>query len=103
MTYCFDLDGTLCHTIGSDYENSVPYPERIAHVNRLCDEGHTIIIDSARGRVSGKNWTDFTAAQLKDWNVQFHTCRVGVKFAADEFIDDKAGTSAFDFFGGSPE
>ena len=29
MKYVFDIDNTLCLTKNSDYENSIPYPERI--------------------------------------------------------------------------
>ena len=40
---------------------------RIKLVNKLYDEGHTIIIDTARGSVSGKNYFFFTVNQLKSW------------------------------------
>ena len=89
MVYCFDLDGTLCNTDGNNYKDSTPKRERIEIVNTLYDEGHTILIDTARGCVSGKNYFFFTMEQLKSWGVKFHTLRTGVKFGADIFIDDK--------------
>jgi hydroxymethylpyrimidine pyrophosphatase-like HAD family hydrolase len=89
MVYCFDLDGTLCNTDGNNYKDSTPKKERIEIVNTLYDEGHTILIDTARGCVSGKNYFFFTMEQLKSWGVKFHTLRTGVKFGADVFIDDK--------------
>ena len=89
MVYCFDLDGTLCNTDGNNYKDSTPKEERIEIVNTLYDEGHTILIDTARGCVSGKNYFFFTMEQLKSWGVKFHTLRTGVKFGADIFIDDK--------------
>tara|TARA_Y100000385_G_scaffold151776_1_gene157386 strand:+ start:194 stop:493 length:300 start_codon:yes stop_codon:yes gene_type:complete len=89
MVYCFDLDGTLCNTDGNNYKDSTPKKERIEIVNTLYDEGHTILIDTARGCVSGKNYFFFTMEQLKSWGVKFHTLRTGVKFGADIFIDDK--------------
>ena len=98
MIYCFDLDGTLCHTEGSDYMNSVPMQERIDVVNRLFDEDNTILIDTARGSGSGINWLDETKEQLERWKVKHHKLRVRVKFHADVFIDDK-GISDKDFFG----
>ena len=45
MIYCFDLDGTLCHTEGSDYPRAIPMQERIDAVNELYENGHTIYID----------------------------------------------------------
>ena len=56
MIYCFDLDGTLCNTEGNNYSGSRPKKDRIQIVNKLYDDGHTIIIDTARGCVSGKNY-----------------------------------------------
>ena len=49
MTYVFDIDNTLCYTNDSDYENSTPREERIKKVNALYDEGHTILLQTARG------------------------------------------------------
>ena len=66
--------------------------KRIKHVNDLYDAGHTIIIDTARGSgaTRGKDWTDITLKQLEAWEVQYHDLRVGVKFSADVYVDDKA-------------
>ena len=89
MVYCFDLDGTLCNTDGNNYKDSTPKKKRIEIVNTLYEDGHTILIDTARGCVSGKNYFFFTMDQLKLWGVKFHTLRTGVKFGADVFIDDK--------------
>ena len=90
MIYCFDLDNTLCRTESNIYEEAKPIKERIDFVNKLYDEGHTILIDTARGCCSGKNWFYYTLEQLKGWGVKFHTLRTGVKFGADVFVDDKA-------------
>ena len=89
MIYCFDLDNTLCNTQGNYYEASTPITERIEAVNKLYDEGHIIIIDTARGSVSGKKWWTFTVEQLNSWGLKFHTLRTGIKFPADVFVDDK--------------
>ena len=49
-TYVFDLDGTLCETFsnpdghGMKYFEATPYPDRIEKVNKLWEEGHTIIL-----------------------------------------------------------
>ena len=63
MIYCFDLDGTLCNTEGNNYSESSPKKDRIQIVNKLYNDGHTIIIDTARGCVSGKNYFFFTMDQ----------------------------------------
>ena len=97
MVYCFDLDGTLCNTDGNNYKDSNPKKDRIKIVNALYEDGHTILIDTARGCVSGKNYFFFTMEQLKSWGVKFHTLRTGLKFGADIFIDDK-GISDEAFF-----
>jgi len=92
MIYCFDLDGTLCSQQDLDYENALPFIKRVKHVNDLYDDGHTIIIDTARGSgaTKGKDWTEITEKQLEAWGVKYHDLRVGVKFSADVYIDDKA-------------
>ena len=97
MIYCFDLDNTICVTIHNRYEEAQPLVERINMVNELYDQGHTIIIETARGCVSGKNWWYFTTDQLKSWGVKYHSLRTGVKWGADFFIDDK-GINDKDFF-----
>ena len=70
MKYCFDLDGTICDTpLRPDdnkpgYLESTPFPFMVEQVNRLFDEGHKIIIMTARGRGSGIDWTDLTIEQF---------------------------------------
>ena len=97
MVYCFDLDGTLCNTEGNNYSESTPKKDRIAFVNKLYEQGHTILVDTARGSVSGKNYFFFTMNQLKSWGLKFHTLRTGTKIGADVFVDDK-GISDLNFF-----
>jgi hypothetical protein len=89
MIYCFDLDETLCKTSGQDYENSTPIPVRINKVVELFDSGHIIKIHTARGSVTGLDWTEVTRNQLKAWGCPFHELILG-KPAADIYIDDKA-------------
>ena len=92
MRYCFDLDGTLCTQRTLDYENAEPFKERILMVNRLYDEGHYIMIDTARGSgaTKGKDWYDIAPYQIDSWELKYHELRTGVKFFADVYIDDKA-------------
>lgn len=102
MIYVFDLDFTLCqprlNSDGSwDFLHSTPYTDRILQINRLWDEGHTIIVDSARGQNGDSTVYDFTFKQLLQWGLKFHQLRIGGKFEADFYIDDKA-IIANDFF-----
>jgi len=94
-TYVFDLDNTLCITLENDkgdtlYEECKPITTRINKVNELYQNGNTIIIDSARGSTSGKDYYKLTKNQLEDWGLKFHILRTGNKFSSDYYIDDKA-------------
>ena len=105
MIYVVDLDGTLCETFsnpdghGMKYYEATPYTDRIKVVNKLWEEGHTIIVETARGCGSKINHYENTFNQLRSWGLKFTTLRTGVKFGADYFIDDK-GINSEDFFDG---
>ena len=57
---CVDLDGTLCTDTNGDYVLAEPITENISKLNKLYDEGYTIIIDSARGSTTGIDWLPMT-------------------------------------------
>lgn len=95
-TYCFDIDGTICYTEGSDYPNSKPITERIELINELFDKGHEIKFFTARGSVSGIDWRELTESQLAAWGVRYHILILG-KPHADIYVDDK-GKHDQDFF-----
>lgn len=94
--YCFDIDGTICYTEGSDYPNSTPIVERIEFINELFSEGHEIKFFTARGTTTGIDWRELTESQLSSWGVRYHTLILG-KPHADIYIDDK-GRHDQDFF-----
>ena len=102
MRYCFDIDGTLCHTPNNekgkpDYENAQPFPFMVEQVNRLYDEGNYIIMQTARGKGSGIDHTKLTKKQLDDWGYKYHELfPMFCKPTADIFIDDK-GINALDW------
>ena len=75
MIYCFDLDGTLCNTKDGDYEKSLPLHDRIKKVNELYVEGHYIIIETARGSITGIDWFELTKRQINEWGVKYHELR----------------------------
>ena len=96
MKYCFDIDGTLCHTPSDPdghnvrYWDAKPYPIMVEYVNRLYGEGHKIILMTARGRGSGKDWTELTRKQMDWWGIKYHELEpMFHKPTADLFIDDK--------------
>jgi D-sedoheptulose 7-phosphate isomerase len=95
LTYCFDLDGTLCTNTFGEYENALPIFEAIKKVNDLYDFGHTIKIFTARGTGSGLNWQEKTEKQLNLWGIRYHELILG-KPEADFYIDDR-GIAAHDF------
>ena len=102
MIYVVDLDHTLCDTVqGPDgrwkYFEATPIQSRIDVVNKLWEDGNTIIIETARGCGTKINHYEETFNQLRSWGLKFHTLRTGVKFGADVYIDDKAINSE-DFF-----
>jgi hypothetical protein len=93
MIYIVDIDHTICNTPEIDgkqrYDLSTPYPERIERINKLYDEGHTIIYWTARGSGSGINQFKITHGSLLEWGAKFHEVRLG-KPSYDVWIDDKA-------------
>ena len=102
LTYVFDLDNTICDTKknkdgGWDYLSAKPFKNRVNYVNKLFDDGHQIIVETARGCVSKKNWYEQTYNQLIEFGLKFHQLRTGIKFNSDYFIDDK-GINSESFF-----
>jgi len=90
MIYCFDIDGTICSSVNnSDYLTAECFPIVKTLINKLYDQGHTIKIMTARGSVSGKDWTDVTKNQLNEWGIKYHELITNQKPNADLFIDDK--------------
>ncbi|MDA9746636.1 adenylyltransferase/cytidyltransferase family protein, partial [Prochlorococcus sp. AH-736-K20] len=96
MRYCFDIDGTIFNTPKDkfnkpDYKNSSPIKFMINQVNKLYDQGHYIILQTARGKSSGIDWTNLTREQLNKFGCKYHELfPMFTKPTADLFIDDKA-------------
>jgi len=89
MIYCFDIDGTLCTNTEGAYDKAEPYSDVVVRVNELYDQGHHIILMTARGSTTGIDWRPTTETQLKTWGVRYHELHLG-KPTADIYIDDKA-------------
>jgi CMP-N,N'-diacetyllegionaminic acid synthase len=97
VIFVFDLDGTLCATKGRMYHEAEPIQQRIDAVNALFDQGHIIMVDTARGSMTGEDHRELTETQLEVWGLKYHELRVGVKLYADCYVDDKAAP-AEEFF-----
>ena len=96
MIIYVDIDDTICYQKTKpgnwqaiDYTQAIPILENIAKINKLFDEGHTIIYWSARGATTGKNWFDLTQSQLKRWGAKYDRLSLDKPFY-DRIIDDKA-------------
>ncbi|NQV47714.1 MAG: hypothetical protein HQ504_08025 [Rhodospirillaceae bacterium] len=89
MIYCFDIDGTICSNTEGDYEAAEPFKDVVEWVNALFEDGHRILLNTARGGTTGIDWTKVTERQLKEWGVRYHELIMG-KPTADVFIDDRA-------------
>jgi hypothetical protein len=85
----FDIDGVVATIVPYlDYELASPRPEMIRVINFLHDRGHRIVMFTARGSATGRDWRDTTERQLRDWGVSFHELAFG-KPAGDYYIDDR--------------
>lgn len=101
MRYCFDIDGVICDTEGTNYQNATPNRQVIDRINALHRAGHTIVLNTARGMGSldgdidrvHATWYRFTLHQMRMWGLHFHELVVGKPWA-DLYVDDKG--MAFD-------
>ncbi len=89
MIIFVDIDETICYYEGErNYKLAKPYYDRIEKINKLYNDGNTIVYWTARGSVTQENWFETTYKQLTEWKCKFHELRMG-KPAYDLFIDDK--------------
>lgn len=91
-TFCFDIDGVIAVTNDiSDYSKSTPNKKVISLVNKLYDYGNTITLHTARGYVTGQDWSSVTNTQMKLWGVKYNKLIFG-KPNATFYVDDHAMT-----------
>ena len=89
MVIYIDIDETICGYKGKrDYPKAIPIIRNIVKANKLYDEGHTIVYWTARGAVTGIDWTELTKEQLDKWGAKHHELKLDKPFY-DIFIDDK--------------
>lgn len=99
LRICFDLDNTLVTypTIPGDYTSVKPIEKNIKLLNNLKNDGHEIIIHTARRMLTHKNNIGkvikdiglVTFENLEKFNIQYDELIFG-KPIADIYIDDKA-------------
>ena len=103
--YCFDLDNTICapHHAATNsvekYSNASPIAKVISKINMVYDDGHEIIIFTARRMLTHQgnlakieaDVGDITRKWLAEHNVRYHKLIFGKPYA-DLYIDDKAMT-----------
>ena len=84
-----DIDGTICQTAGTDPRMAVPIPEQVARFNRLHDMGCHVVYWTARGTLTGLDWSVLTKKQLSAWGCRYDAVEFGKPFY-DRFYDDRA-------------
>ena len=73
MIIYVDIDETICfYERERNYSQAVPSHNNISKINKLYDEGNTIIYWTARGATTGIDWTEVTISQLEEWNCKYH-------------------------------
>ena len=88
-TFCFDIDGVIATLVKDlEYEKAAPINNTIGLINKLYELGHRIIMFTARGTMTKKDWRSLTKQQIESWGVYYHELKFG-KPAADYYIDDK--------------
>ena len=82
-----DIDGTLAEEEEGwkHYHRAIPRSKIIAKINRLYDEGHTIVIHTSRWEEDKRT----TEQWLKEHGIKYHYL-VMDKFRADVYIDSQA-------------
>ena len=90
MIIYVDVDETICFYEGErHYPDAIPNQDRIKEINKLYEDGHTIVYWTARGSTTGIDWTGATKDQLAEWGAKHHDVKLG-KPHFDLYICDKS-------------
>ena len=88
-TFVFDIDGVIAKIQKDlDYALAEPNERMIAIINKLYDYGNRIVLFTARGYVTGKDWSEVTKEQMARWGLKYHELKFG-KPNADYYVDDR--------------
>jgi dTDP-glucose 4,6-dehydratase len=84
-----DIDGVLAEIVPNlDYEQARPVARNVSRVNALHDAGCHVVLYTARGSETGRDWSHTTRTQLERWGVRYDELKFG-KPAADYYVDDR--------------
>lgn len=87
--FVFDIDGVIARLQkNNDYALSEPNLPMIQMINKLYDLGNYIVLHTARGFVTGIDWSIITKKQLETWGLKYHELYFG-KPNADYYVDDR--------------
>jgi len=87
--FVFDIDGVVAQLEPElNYAETSANEKMVRIINKLYDMGNEIVLFTARGYVTGIDWSETTKEQLKSWGVKYHQLFFG-KPNADYYIDDK--------------
>lgn len=96
MIFYVDIDETICFykkevTLDGkkDYSKAIPNEQNISKINKLYNDGHTVVYWTARGSRSGIDWTEFTVNQLRQWGAKYNDVRCDKPYY-DVFIEDRS-------------
>ena len=90
MIIFIDIDNMICtyHSDDDSYKEAIPITENIEKVKLLVEEGHDVSFWTARGTVTGLDWTRTTNQQLESWGLGGIPVIFGKPYF-DLFIDDR--------------
>lgn len=88
-TFVFDIDGVIAKIQKDlDYALAEPNEKMVKIINKLYDYGNRIVLFTARGYVTGKDWSEVTRNQMERWGLKYHELKFG-KPNADYYVDDR--------------
>ena len=100
--FVFDIDGVIAkETRDLNYAQAEANQAMINIINKLYDMGNYIVLFTARGYVTGIDWTPVTKDQMSKWGLKYHELHFG-KPNADYYVNDKMLPMDFlyKYFGG---
>ncbi len=68
MIYIVDVDGTICDSDRVNFSSAVARFNKIGEINKLYQQGHTIIYWATRSK---KEWKHVTHSQLAAWGCEY--------------------------------
>ncbi|NLO09338.1 MAG: hypothetical protein GX129_05650 [Clostridiales bacterium] len=87
--FVFDIDGVIANQAkDNNYELAEPNIPMINIINKLYDMGNYIVLFTARGYVTGIDWSSVTKDQMSRWELKYHELHFG-KPNADYYVDDR--------------